>query len=132
MNALELRKPSTPPRAASDRDPEVPVKARRRRFTTKYKLGILEAIDKCAEPGEVGILLRREGPYLSKWRAQREAGALVGLSAKKRSRKPRPVDPEARWVAELKRENSRLRDQLEKTKTIIAVQKTSRGCWRAR
>lgn len=126
MNALELRKPSTPSRAASDPDPEVPAKARRRRFTATYKLGILEAVDKCAEPGEVGALLRREGLYsshLSKWRGQREAGALAGLSDKKRGRKPRPVDPEARRVAELERENARLRDQLEKAETIISVQK---------
>ena len=68
----------------------------------------------------------REGLYsshLSKWRGQREAGALAGLSDKKRGRKPRPVDPEARRVAELERENARLRDQLEKAETIISVQK---------
>ncbi|NJL27721.1 MAG: hypothetical protein HC897_07415, partial [Thermoanaerobaculia bacterium] len=63
MNALEIHKPSTPSRASSDPDPEVPAKARRRRFTAKYKLGILEAVDKCKEPGDVGALLRREGLY---------------------------------------------------------------------
>ncbi|NJL26710.1 MAG: hypothetical protein HC897_01975, partial [Thermoanaerobaculia bacterium] len=63
MNVLEMHKPSTPVRAASDPDPQVPAKARRRRFTAKYKLGILEAVDKCKEPGDVGALLRREGLY---------------------------------------------------------------------
>ena len=126
MNTLELIKPSTPSRAASDPDPEVPAKARRRRFTAKYKLGILEEADNCTQAGEVGALLRREGLYsshLSKWREQREAGALAGLTPKQRGRKARPMDPQARRVAELERENTRLRDQLEKAQTIISVQK---------
>jgi len=126
MNALELSKPSTPSRAASDPDPEVPAKARRRRFSAKYKLGILEQADRCTEPGEIGALLRREGLYsshLSKWRQQREDGALAGLAPKKRGRKARPVDSQVRRVAELERENARLRDQLEKAETIISVQK---------
>jgi cell shape-determining protein MreC len=33
------------------------------------------------------------------------------------------VDPQAQRVAELERENARLRDQLEKAQTIIDVQK---------
>ena len=104
----------------------MPAKARRRRFTAKYKLGILEEAERCTEPGEIGALLRREGLYsshLSKWRQQREAGVLAALTPKKRGRKPRPVDPQARRVAELERENARLRDKLEKAETIIEVQK---------
>lgn len=126
MNALELNEPSRPPRSASDPDPEVPEKARRRRFSAKYKLEILEKAEGCSKPGEVGTLLRREGLYsshLSKWREQREAGALAALTPKKRGRKPRPVDPLAQRVAELERENARLRDKLEKAQTIIDVQK---------
>ena len=126
MKALELNTPSRPPRSSSDPDPEVPEKARRRTFTATYKLRILEEVDQCTEPGEIGALLRREGLYsslLSKWREQREAGALAGLEPKKRGRKPRPVDRQARRVAELERENARLRDQLEKARTIIGVQK---------
>lgn len=71
-------------------------------------------------------MLRREGLYsshLSKWREQRDAGALAGLKPKKRGRKPRPVDPQARRVVELERENARLRDKLEKAEIIISVQK---------
>ena len=126
MKALVLNEPVRPPRSASDPDPEVPAKARRRRFTAKYKLGILEEADQCSEPGEIGALLRREGLYsslLSKWRAERKAGALEALTPKKRGRKPRPRDPQAHRVAELERENARLRDKLEKAETIIAVQK---------
>ena len=126
MDALVLSEPSRPPRSASDPDPEVPAKARRRRFTAQYKLRILEEVERCSQLGDVGALLRREGLYsshLSKWRQQRDAGALAGLTPKKRGRKPRPVDPQARRVAELERENARLRDKLEKAETIIDVQK---------
>ena len=126
MKALVLSEPIRPLRSASDPDPEVPAKARRRRFTAKYKLGILEEAEQCTEPGEIGALLRREGLYsslLSRWRQQREAGALAALTPKKRGRKSRPVDPQAQRVAELERENARLRDKLEKAETIIEVQK---------
>lgn len=115
-----------PPRSASDPDPEVPAKARRRRFTAQYKLRILDEIEDCTEPGEIGALLRRKGLYsslVSRWRQQREAGALEALEPKKRGRKPRPVDPQAQRMAELERENARLRDKLEKAETIIEVQK---------
>ena len=126
MNSLVLTEPSRPPRSASDPDPEVPAKARRRRFTAKYKLRILAKADRCSRPGDVGKLLRQEGLYsslLSRWREQREAGALAALRPKKRGRKPRPVDPQAKRVAELERENARLRQKLEKAETIIEVQK---------
>jgi hypothetical protein len=45
-------------------DPEVPERARRRRFTAQYKLEILAAYETAAE-GEKGTLLRREGLYSS-------------------------------------------------------------------
>ena len=44
-------------------DPEVEVTAGRRRFTTQYKLSILEHADRCQHSGEIGALLRREGLY---------------------------------------------------------------------
>ena len=78
MKSLVLNDPSRPPRSASDPDPEVPEKARRRHFTAKYKLRILAKADSCSERGEIGKLLRKEGLYrshLSKWRQQREEGA---------------------------------------------------------
>ncbi len=126
MNALVLSEPSRPSRSALDPDPEVPAKARRRRFTAKYKLRILAKADRCSKPGDVGKLLRQEGLYssiLSRWREQRETGALAALTPKKRGRKPRAVDPQAKRVAELERENARLRQKLEKAETIIEVQK---------
>jgi transposase-like protein len=122
MNVLELNVP----RSESDPDPEVPAKARRRQFSARYKLKILEEADQCSKPGEIGALLRREGLYsslLSSWREQREAGALKGLSPRQRGRKARPAEPQAQRVSELEREVARLRDQLEKARAIIDVQK---------
>ena len=105
-------------------DPEVPERPVRRRFTTEYKLKILEEADACSEAGGTGALLRREGLYsssLSTWRRQRREGTLAGLSPKKRGRKG---DGEAtREIKRLRRENTALRRQLEQAKTVIEVQK---------
>ena len=104
-------------------DPEVSTKAKRRTFTAAYKRRILEEADGCTEPGELGALLRREGLYssnLTTWRRQREAGGLAGLTPKKRGRKR---DEEAAELAKLRRENERLRKQLDQAELIIAAQK---------
>jgi transposase-like protein len=101
-------------------------KKRRRTFTAAYKLRILEEADACNKPGEIGALLRREGLYssnLTTWRRQRDEGLLQALSPKKRGRRPTPVNPLARRLAELERENQKLRDQIKKAQTIIEVQK---------
>ena len=44
--------------------PEVTEKAVRRWFTAEYKERIVDEADRCTEPGQVGQLLRREGPLL--------------------------------------------------------------------
>ena len=105
-------------------DPEVVLKAKRRRFSAKYKQRVLEEADNCAEPGQTGALLRREGLYsshLSTWRRQREQGLLGALSPKRRGRKGK--DELEREVARLRRENERLQASLEKAEMIIDVQK---------
>lgn len=79
----------------------------------------------CKTRGEVGEILRREGLYsshLTKWREQRAAGELEGLSPKKRGPAPRR-SPEQRRIAELERHNERLQRELEIAQTIIDVQK---------
>jgi transposase-like protein len=109
-------------------DPEVVPKAKRRQFTAKYKLRILEEADHCTERGQIGELLRREGLYsshLSKWRKQRVRGQLQGLSPKKRGRIVQ--DPSAAELSRLRRENERLRAQLEQAEIIIEVQKKLAG-----
>ena len=54
-------------------DPEVSDRPRRRRFNADYKRGIVRAAERCTKPGEIGILLRREGLYsshLADWRRE--------------------------------------------------------------
>src|SRR5512133_1687685 len=103
-------------------DPEVPEKAKRRRFSAEYKLAILREADRCTQPGQIGALLRRERLYSSHlvdWRRQRDAGALQAL-ARARGRKPAgPVRVEAE---RLRRENERLRGRLAQAERIIEIQ----------
>ena len=104
-------------------DAEVRPKARRRTFTVEYKLAILSEADRCRESGEVGALLRREGLYsssLTSWRRKRDAGELAPGAVRRRGRK---ANPEATEAAKLRRENERLRSQLEQAELIIAAQK---------
>lgn len=98
---------------------EVTPRARRRRFTTAYKRRILEEADAC-ERGQIGALLRREGLYsshLSTWRKQRDRNDLV---EKTRGRKANPAAAE---LKRLEQENERLRQELEKARVVIDVQK---------
>ena len=57
--------------------------------------------------------------HLTTWKQQREAGTVSGLAPKKRGRKAKPVNPLAKKVAELERENRKLQKQLTKAETII-------------
>jgi transposase-like protein len=107
-------------------DPEVPETVPRRRFTAAFKLRIVQQADGCTQPGEIGALLRREGLYSSHlvtWRRQREEGLLKGLAPKKRGRKKKSVDPSAARVAQLEKENRRLKHQLRRAEIIIDAQK---------
>ena len=105
-------------------DPEAVPKAKRRKFSTEYKLRILDEADHCTEPGQIGALLRREGLYsshLSTWRRQRERGPLEATRPKKRGRKGR--DELERELTRLRRENEQLQARLEQAEMIIEVQK---------
>src|SRR3954454_19582739 len=103
-------------------DPELVERPKRRRFTAKYKLEILEKADACTRPGEVGELLRREGLYtshLTYWRKQRKTGALKELG-KPRGRKP--ADRRERELTELRRRAERAEVELAKAKKVIEIQ----------
>ena len=72
--------------AAAPPDAEVIDKPSRRRFSPAYKLRILEEVERCTEPGEVGRILRREGLYsssLATWRKAARGGSLTALSKKR-------------------------------------------------
>ena len=119
-------------RSGTPSDPEVPEKPVRRRFDAAYKQRIVEEADGCSEPGELGLLLRREGLYasqLSIWRRQRDEGVLAGLTPKQRGRKAKKKDAAARQNERLRRENERLTQWLKQAETIIEVQKKSPRYW---
>jgi len=107
-------------------DPEVAATAKRRQFSLSERRRILAAADRCSKTGEIGALLRREGIYssqLATWRKRRETIEHAALAPQKRGRKADPTIAEARRVAELTRENERLRRKLAQAHTIIDVQK---------
>ena len=109
---------------ASD-DAEVVPRARRPRFTNAEKRRILQAADRCTQPGEIGALMRREGVYssgLSKWRRQRDAGELTSAESK-RGPKANPHRAEMQQIAQLTRERDGLQSQLDKAQLVIEVQK---------
>jgi transposase-like protein len=102
-------------------DPEVPERARRRRFTARYKLDVLAAYDAAAQ-GEKGAILRREGLYSShivEWRRARDSGALAGLGRPK----GRPAaDPRDAQISRLRKENQQLGQELARARFVVEVQ----------
>jgi transposase-like protein len=107
-------------------NPEVVATARRRQFSSSDKRRILEAADRCTQPGDIGALLRKEGIYsshLATWRQQRAAAERAALGPQQRGRKADPAQAEDRRVIRLTGENDRLRRQLAQAHAIIEVQK---------
>ena len=103
-------------------DPELAERAKRRTFTAKYKLEVLDKAEACTEPGEVGELLRREGLYtshLTYWRKQRKDGALKELG---RPRGRKPADRRDQRIGELTRRAERAEGELVKARTVIEIQ----------
>lgn len=103
-------------------DPELVERARRRRFTADYKLGILAEADACKKAGEIGALLRREGLYsslLAEWRKQRDRGALAALSTPRGRRKTDPLEVENDT---LRRRADRAEAELAKARKVIEIQ----------
>jgi transposase len=114
------------PEAIVGGDREVVERAKRRTFSPRYKLQVLQHTDGLA-PGEIGAYLRREGLYwsiLSTWRQQREEGTLAGLQPRKRGRKELSADERLnRRVAQLEKEKAAVEEQLRQARVILEVQK---------
>ena len=120
---LRASEESTPTVSSNEQvpDPEVPAKARTRRYSASYKAKILAEYEELDKAGK-GALLRREGLYtslISSWRAQRDQGALAALA--KPAGRP-AADPAERENTRLRRENERLQAELEKARKVIDVQ----------
>jgi transposase len=105
---------------------EVMAKATRRRFTAEYKLRVLREADACMEPGEIGVLLRREGLYTSHlclWRKQRRARELSGLTPARRGPAPKATNPLAATVAALEQKTRWLTARAERAEALVELQK---------
>ena len=101
-------------------------KAVRRQFTAERKLRILREADGCTKPGDIGVLLRREGLYSSHlvtWRRQRREGELGGLAPKKRGPEPKETNPLAKRVAVLERELARQKARAARAEALVELQK---------
>ena len=117
---------SAAPAAPRDADSEVVPRARRRRFSNADKRRILQAADRCTRPGEIGALMRREGVYsssLSTWRRQRVAADLAALAPQQRGPKADAGRADALQIAQLTRDNDKLKSQLDTALLVIEVQK---------
>ena len=102
-------------------DPEVPAKARTRRWSAAEKARILAEYESLGK-ADKGALLRREGIYsslISAWRQQRDHGALQALA--KPAGRPQ-ADPVDRENARLRARVARLEADLDKARRVIDVQ----------
>ena len=105
---------------------ELTTTPKRRTFTAKYKLRILDETDHAADTGTVSAILRREGLYssaLTDWRRARAAGTLGALQPRRRGPQMAPVNPLQAELAKANREVSELRRCLDQAEAIIAIQK---------
>ena len=117
---------SAPPVSRPTSDSEVVPRARRRTFSNADKRRILQAADRCTQPGEIGALMRREGVYsssLSTWRRQREAADLAALAPVQRGPKADPHRAETLHIVQLTRERDNFKLRLDKALLVIDVQK---------
>jgi transposase-like protein len=108
-------------------DSEVQPSTTRPNWTAAEKLAILQEYESYPRGApERGALLRRKGIYtshISKWRQQRNRGALTALSPQPRGPKREPPNPLADEVARLQQENARLQARLATAEAVIEIQK---------
>ena len=101
----------------AEMDTEVVGVAKRRMFSAAYKRRILEEADR-ARPGEIGLILRREGLYsshLAVWRKVRS-----GMASKKKTGED-VVDVAA--YRRLEKENAKLKLKLRRAEAMLELQK---------
>ena len=94
-------------------------RSKRRSFTAEYKARIVAQYDATPDGGK-SALLRREGLYCShviEWRRALAAGTLASAASKKTGK----ARAEAAELARLRRENARLRTELDKTREALVI-----------
>ena len=120
--ATEAAPAVTEPHAST----EVVPRPKRRFKSNAEKRRIVAEADACTRPGEIGLLMRREGIYssnLCNWRRQLWLADEVALNVKKRGPKPNLELAQTRRVEQLTHKNAQLQSQLDQALLIIDVQK---------
>ena len=99
-------------------EPDPGEKAKRRSFTTEYKLAIVAEYD-AGDAQSRGALLRRERlqtSHLSEWRRARDAGTLAGTNGG-----PRKAGAGQAELDRLRRKNERLEQELDKAQLALEI-----------
>jgi transposase len=102
-------------------DPEVPAKARTRRWSASEKARILAEYENLGK-ADKGALLRREGIYSSlvaAWRQQRDQGARAALA--RPAGRP-PADLRDKEITRLRARVDHLEGELGKARKVIDIQ----------
>ena len=120
MEAIEMEDLAAK-QADAETGTEVVGVAKRRTHSAAYKRRILDEADR-ARPGEIGLILRREGLYssqLASWRKWRS-----GVTSKRKN-----AGKDAELLAEnnrLEKENAKLKLKLRKAEAMLELQKKAR------
>jgi transposase len=96
---------------------------KRRTFTAEYKARIVGEYDAAPEGQKAG-LLRREGLYSShvtEWRRALDNGSLASSTARRQDKTRVKSAADAAELARLRRENARLRTELDKTREALVI-----------
>ena len=102
-------------------DPEVPARAKTRRYSAAYKTKILDEYESLDKSGK-GSLLRREGLYTSliaAWKSQRDQAVRTALA--RPAGRP-PADTRDKELARLRQRVTHLEGELGKARKVIDIQ----------
>lgn len=108
-------------------DPEVAGGNKHRRYSTAYKLRILEEAERQRAQATLGAFLRREGLYASTLRdfkRQRDQGLLTSPSPTaqaKRAAQKSQVEAQVQELTHLRQENRQLRRQLKHSELLREI-----------
>lgn len=106
-------------------DVEVVPKHTRRRFSAKFKQGILKKLEACRGDGDVGKLLRQNGlysSYVTAWQREVEELEVAALEPRQRGPKKKLTESE-REVVVLRRESLQWRARAERAELLVEIQK---------
>ena len=105
---------------------------KRRSFTAKYKLRILDETDRAADTGGISAILRREGLFssaLSDWRGQGEAGTLGRCSRARAVRKKQgPTRCRRSWPRPIVRLSPCAAVWIRRKRSLLSKKKLQ-PCW---